>query len=88
MNEKEEVETHTAKRQQSYRNFPMVPRVVFGRGSFRQLADILLPHRKSADSPMIFLVDDVFESTDLPGRLPLIFQDQLIFISADEEPLC
>ncbi|MBT8321761.1 MAG: iron-containing alcohol dehydrogenase [Eudoraea sp.] len=64
----------------------MVPRVVFGRGSFDQLGDILLPCRKSVDSPMIFLVDDVFEGTDLVGRLPLIFQDQLIFISADEEP--
>ncbi len=64
----------------------MVPRVVFGRGSFNQLGDILMPHRKSADAPVIFLVDDVFEGTPLFGRLPLIFQDQVIYVSADEEP--
>ncbi len=69
-----------------YRNFPMVPRVVFGTGSFDQLGDILMPKRKSADSPCIFLVDDVFEGSPLIGRIPLIFNDQIIFISADEEP--
>ncbi len=69
-----------------YRNFPMVPRVVFGRGSFNQLGDILMPNRKHSDAPFIFLVDDVFEGTELVKRIPLIFNDQLIFISADEEP--
>lgn len=69
-----------------YRNFPMVPRVVFGRGSFDQLSEILMPNRKHSDAPFIFLVDDVFEGTDLIKRIPLIFNDQLIFISADEEP--
>ncbi len=69
-----------------YRNFPMVPRVVFGRGSFNQLSEILMPNRKHSDAPFIFLVDDVFEGTELVKRIPLIFNDQLIFISADEEP--
>lgn len=69
-----------------YRNFPMVPRVVFGRGSFDQLSEILMPHRKHSDAPFIFLVDDVFEGTDLVKRVPLIFNDQIIFISAEEEP--
>lgn len=85
MKEKE-LEIDTVKQRESYRNFPMVPRVVFGRGSFRQLGDILLPHRKSAYAPMIYLVDDVFEGTELVGKLPVIFQDQVIYISADEEP--
>jgi len=70
----------------NYRNFPMVPNVVYGRGSFDQLGDILLPKRRNSDAPCIFLVDDVFEGTDLVSRFPLIFNDQLIFISADEEP--
>ena len=70
----------------TYRNFPMVPRVVFGTGCFEQLGEILLPHRKNADAPMIYLVDDVFEGKDLPNRLPVIFSDQVIFIPADEEP--
>lgn len=69
-----------------YRNFPMVPRVIFGRGSFEQLGDILMPKRRHSDAPFIFLVDDVFEGKELAARIPLIFNDQVIFISADEEP--
>ncbi len=69
-----------------YKNFPMVPRVVFGQGSFDQLGDILMLQRKNADAPCIFLVDDVFEGTPLVSRIPQIFNDQIIFISADEEP--
>ncbi|MEX0288803.1 MAG: iron-containing alcohol dehydrogenase family protein [Flavobacteriaceae bacterium] len=69
-----------------YRNFPMVPRVVFGPGSFDQLGDILMPQRKNSDAPMLFLVDDVFEGGELPARVPLIFNDQIIFVSAAEEP--
>ncbi|MEM7382179.1 MAG: iron-containing alcohol dehydrogenase family protein [Bacteroidota bacterium] len=70
----------------SYRNFPMVQKVVFGKGSFDQLGEILLPERRNADAPVVFLVDDVFEGTQLITRIPVIFNDQIIFISADEEP--
>ena len=71
-------------RKLGYRNFPMVPRVVYGRGSFDQLADILLPKRRNSDAPMIFLVDDFFEGKELQGRIPLLFNDQIIFVPADE----
>ncbi|MCL4158224.1 UNVERIFIED_CONTAM: hypothetical protein GTU68_029223 [Idotea baltica] len=64
----------------------MVPRVVFGNGSFDQLGDILLPRRRHSEAAMIFLVDDVFEGTELISRIPKIFCDQIVFISADEEP--
>ena len=71
---------------EKYRNFPMVPRVVFGSGSFDQLGDILLSKRRHSEAPMIFLLDDVFEGSDLIDRIPSIFCDQIIFISAKEEP--
>jgi 3-deoxy-alpha-D-manno-octulosonate 8-oxidase len=80
---KEAISTHKIK---TYKNFPMVPRVVFGQGSFSQLKDILLPKRKNADAPFIFLVDDFFEDKDFISRIPLMFNDQVIFVSADEEP--
>lgn len=64
----------------------MVPRVVYGKGSFNQLGEILMPMRKHSEAPMIYLVDAVFEGTDLIGRIPCIFCDQIIFISAEEEP--
>ncbi|MGB5818333.1 MAG: iron-containing alcohol dehydrogenase family protein [Saonia sp.] len=73
---------HTEK----YKNFPMVPHVVFGTGSFDQLGEILMPKRVHSDAPFIFLVDDVFEGKELAARIPSIFNDQIIFVSAEEEP--
>ncbi len=69
-----------------YRNFPMVPKVVYGRGSFDQLSSILAPQRKDK-APFIYLVDDVFkENADIIDRMNLRFNDKLIFVSAEEEP--
>lgn len=86
LNKRFDVEHMPQKKSIIYKNFPMVPRVVFGNGSFNQLGDILLPKRKNSDAPCIFLVDDVFEEKELVSRIPLLFNDQLIFISAAEEP--
>ncbi|SIR00532.1 iron-containing alcohol dehydrogenase family protein [Maribacter ulvicola] len=74
------------KASEEFRNFPMVPRVVYGKGSFNTLGDILMTKRKHSEAPMIYLVDDVFENTELIGRIPSIFCDQIILISAEEEP--
>jgi 3-deoxy-alpha-D-manno-octulosonate 8-oxidase len=69
-----------------YRNFPMVPKVVFGQGSFDQLSSILAPKRRDK-APFIFLVDDVFKGdSELVERINLRFNDKLIYVSADEEP--
>ncbi|WP_206074027.1 3-deoxy-manno-octulosonate cytidylyltransferase [Marixanthomonas spongiae] len=69
-----------------FRNFPMVPKVVFGAGCFNQLPEILAPQRQK-NAPFIFLVDDVFKNNnDLINRIKLRFNDKLIFISADKEP--
>lgn len=70
----------------NYKNFPMVPRVLFGAGCFGQLGEILLPKRVNSEAPFIFLVDEVFEGKAIISRIPLVFNDQIIFISADEEP--
>ncbi|TWO33117.1 iron-containing alcohol dehydrogenase [Seonamhaeicola sediminis] len=65
----------------------MVPRVIFGRGSFNQLSDILTPKRLGINAPFIFLVDDVFKSNSwLTSRIPLSYEDIIIYISAAEEP--
>ncbi|PHR12689.1 MAG: 3-deoxy-manno-octulosonate cytidylyltransferase [Aequorivita sp.] len=69
-----------------FRNFPMVPKVVFGEGCFDQLTSILSSHKKEK-APFIFLVDDVFEkNTEFLDKINLRFNDKLIFISAEEEP--
>ncbi len=71
----------------SYKNFPMVPRVIFGRGSFNQLDEIIAPKRTSLNAPFIFLVDDVFKGNAwLTSRIPLSYEDRLLYVSANEEP--
>jgi 3-deoxy-alpha-D-manno-octulosonate 8-oxidase len=71
----------------NYKNFPMVPRVVFGRGSFNQLSEIIAPNRLNANAPFIYLVDDVFKNNAwLTSRITLSYHDRVIFISSDEEP--
>lgn len=69
----------------SHRNFKMIGYVVFGRGSFNQLDDIIMPHRKPG-APMIFLVDHYFEGKALPGRIPLRGNDKIIFVDVTYEP--
>ncbi|WP_452599543.1 iron-containing alcohol dehydrogenase family protein [Pontimicrobium sp. MEBiC01747] len=71
----------------SYKNFPMVSRVVFGRGSFNQLGEILAPKRLNTKAPFIFFVDDVFKGNAwLTSRIPLSYDDKLYYVSAKEEP--
>ena len=69
----------------SFRNFKMVDYVVYGRGSFNQLDEILAPNRKG-DSPMIFLVDHFFESKPLMQRIPLSGKDKIVFADVTHEP--
>jgi 3-deoxy-alpha-D-manno-octulosonate 8-oxidase len=69
----------------SFRNFKMVSYVVYGRGSFNQLDEILAPQRKG-DAPMIFLVDHFFEGKPLANRVPLRGKDKIIFVDVTFEP--
>ena len=68
-----------------FRNFKMVGYVVYGRGSFNQLDEILTPHRKK-DQPIIFLVDHFFEGKPLVNRLPLRDNDSVIYADVTYEP--
>jgi len=68
-----------------FRNLKLVDYVVFGRGSFNQLDEILEP-RRTGDAPMIFLVDHFFENKPLPGRIPLRGKDRIIFADVTHEP--
>lgn len=68
-----------------FRNFKMVDYVVYGRGSFDQLDEILAPHRKEGQ-PMVFLVDHFFEGKPLVARIPLRGNDKVIFADVTYEP--
>ena len=68
-----------------FRNFKMVSYVVYGRGSFNQLDEILAPHRKGT-APMIFLVDHFFEGKPLLDRIPLRGNDKILLADVTHEP--
>ncbi len=69
-----------------YRNFKIVPNIIFGRGSFNQLGDILKPRRVTPGAPMVFVPDDVHLGRELEGRLPLEKGDLLLPVSLVDEP--
>ncbi len=68
-----------------FRNFKMVGYVVYGRGSFNQLDEILAPQRKG-NAPMIFLVDHYFTGKPLVNRVPVWGKDKIIFADVTYEP--
>ncbi len=69
-----------------FRNFKLVSHVVFGRGCFDLLPDILAEKRKGSGSYMAFLVDHAFIESDLRDRIPLQKKDLLIWVNVDQEP--
>ena len=75
----------------AFRNFKMVGYVIYGRGSFNQLDEIIAPHRK-AGAPMVFLVDHFFsagsggEGKSLAQRVPVRGNDKIIFVDVTYEP--
>ena len=69
-----------------YRNFKIVPHIVFGRGSFNQLGDILKSRRTDPTSAMIFVMDDIFKGQPLEQRLPLENADTVLWVNVDDEP--
>lgn len=69
-----------------YRNFSVVPKVMFGRGCFNQLDDILKERRVTKNSYMVFILDDVFQGKELEGRVPLRDNDYLLHVNVDDEP--
>ena len=69
----------------AFRNFKMIGYVIYGRGCFNQLGDIIQPHRKTG-APMVFLVDHFFEGKPLINRLPISGNDKLVFVDVTHEP--
>lgn len=70
-----------------HKNFKNIDKVVYGRGSFDQMEDILKPKRSEGDGFIVFIVDNYFEGKELESRIPLQDGDELLFIDVDpEEP--
>jgi 3-deoxy-alpha-D-manno-octulosonate 8-oxidase len=69
-----------------YRNFAIVPNIMFGRGAFNQLGDVLAIKRQEKKSFMVFALDDVFVGKPLAQRVPLESGDLLLPVNVDDEP--
>ena len=69
-----------------FRNFKVVPQVIFGRGCFCQLDDILSEKRSGKDAFITFLVDDVFKENHFVEKIPLQPQDLLLWVNVNDEP--
>lgn len=69
----------------SFKNFPMVPRVVYGRGSAQQIEEIAEPIRKNG-YPIIYFADHCFKDKSLVRHIPVNRNDKIIFIDTSEEP--
>lgn len=70
----------------SFKNFKVVPKMIYGRGSFVQLDEVLAAERKNDQDFVVFLVDAVHQGKALEQRIPKKDQDMLIWVNVDEEP--
>ena len=68
-----------------FKNLKLVDYVVYGRGAFNQLDEILANHRKD-HFPMIFFLDHYFIGKPLAGRIPLRGKDKIVYVDVTQEP--
>lgn len=69
----------------SFKNFPMVPRVIYGHNSSSQLEEIIEPFRKNG-SPFVYFADHYFKGKKLIENIPLRANDEIFFIDTTHEP--
>lgn len=69
-----------------FRNFKLVPNVIFGRGCFAQLDEILAPQRTAPDAWAVFVTDEVFRDTSLEKRIPVRDTDHVLWVNVGDEP--
>ncbi|MCG8564088.1 MAG: iron-containing alcohol dehydrogenase family protein [Desulfobacterales bacterium] len=69
-----------------FRNFKLVPNVIFGRGCFNQLDEIIAGQRQSDQDWAVFVTDDVFQGKELEKRIPTHGKDYLLWVNVDDEP--
>lgn len=69
-----------------FRNFKTVPKMIFGRGSFDQLDDVLADERQKIGDFVVFLVDEVHKDKPLAERIPATDKDMVIWLDITDEP--
>jgi 3-deoxy-alpha-D-manno-octulosonate 8-oxidase len=69
-----------------FRNFKLVSNMIFGRGCFNQLDEILSEKRVNKDSYIVFMIDDVFKGKEIEERIPFKGKDLILWVNVDDEP--
>lgn len=69
-----------------FRNFKVVPNIMFGRGCFAQLDDVIEKQRCTKDAWVVFVTDDVFKGKALEKKIPLHDNDLTLWVCVDDEP--
>ena len=65
------------------KNFKNIEHIIFGRGSFNRLGEILEVHRNLNDRFILYVVDNYFNNKELTARIPVLKRDVLRFIDVD-----
>lgn len=66
-----------------YKNFKNIDKIVYGRGAFAQLSEIIAPIRKENNQYFVFIVDNYFKGKKLEAAIPQQAKDLLYFIDVD-----
>ena len=67
-----------------HKNFKNIDKVVFGRGSFGMLEEILSPKRTENNKYFVFVVDNFFKGKELAGKIPAKSEDIILFEDVDQ----
>lgn len=71
----------------TYRNIPLPPRLMFGRGALSQLEETINHERKNKEAPFVFLIDNCFEaSKKIEKKISLQKPDLIRYIDTTFEP--
>lgn len=68
----------------THKNFKNIEKIVFGRGSFQTMEEIIRPIRKENNQFFVFLVDAYFTDKPLAQRIPAQPNDVVRFIDVDQ----
>jgi 3-deoxy-alpha-D-manno-octulosonate 8-oxidase len=66
-----------------HKNFKNIEKIVYGRGSFDTMDNIIAEKRNDNDRFFLFIVDDYFNGKELAKRIPAKKEDVVKFINVD-----
>ena len=67
-----------------HKNFKNIDKVVFGRGSFGMLDEIIAPKRNAHNKYFVFIVDNYFKGKELENKIPAKSEDIVLFEDVDQ----